>query len=414
MPSKNLVQVILLVVLIFLSAFFSSAETALTTVNKIRIRYLAERGNKAALIILKIIDEPEKMLSAILIGNNIVNLYASSLATTITIRVFGSSFIGLITGVLTFIVLIFGEITPKTMATKNAEEMALFFSGIIYILMILLTPIIYIVNKAAKIVLRLLGTDMDKKTDIMTEEDLRTIVEVGHEDGIIEKEEKKIINNVFDFGNTVARDIMIPRIDMSFIDAEADYDELLEVFRRDRYTRIPVFKDSSDNVIGIINVKDLLLIDRGKEFNIRDYLREPLYTYEYKKTAELMLEMRKTFNSFAIVLDEYGVTAGMITLEDMLEEIVGEIRDEYDDDEEESIISLGKGEYLIDAAMNLDDINEALGLNLVSEDYDSIGGLVMGMLDHLPKAKEEVEYEGIRMIVEKMEKARMSKIKLCL
>ena len=414
LDSSDAIQLLVLIVLLALSAFFSSSETALTTVNKIRIRTLADAGDPKAIILSKVIEEQGKVLSAILIGNNIVNLTASSLMTTLTISLFGNRAVGVATGILTLLILVFGEITPKTLSTISAESIALKNAKIIYGLMVVLTPVIYVVNQLSLGVLLLLRIDPNAKRDSITEDELRTIVEVSHEEGVIESEEKKMINNVFDFGDSVAKDIMVPRIDMTLVEVNATYQELLDIFREEKYTRIPVFEENTDNVIGIINVKDLLLIDNHEEFHIRDYLREPLYTYEYKKTAELMVEMRKTFNNIVIVLDEYGATAGLITLEDMLEEIVGEIRDEYDEDEEKSLVEMAPGEYSVEGAMKLDDLNDRLGLELESEDYDSVGGLVIGLLDHLPEEGEEVTDNGIRFVVESVDKNRIDRIKIVL
>ncbi|MDD3252677.1 MAG: hemolysin family protein [Lachnospiraceae bacterium] len=404
------IQICAVVVLLALSAFFSSAETALTTVNKMRIRTLADAGEERAQTLTKVIENPAKMLSTILIGNNIVNISASALMTTLTMQLFGSQAVGVATGVLTLLILVFGEITPKTLSTLYSENVALAYAPVIYVLMVILTPVIFFVNQFSYVVLLLLRVDPNKKRDAITEDELRTIVEVSHEEGVIESEEKKMINNVFDFGDSVARDVMVPRIDMVLVDVNATYEELLDVFREEKFTRIPVYEDSTDNVIGIVNMKDLLLYDKSQAFSIRSLLREPLYTYEYKKTAELMVEMRKTFNNIVIVLDEYGATAGLITLEDMLEEIVGEIRDEYDEDEEDAVIELNENEYLVSGATKLDDLNERLGLELESEDYDSIGGLVIGLLDHLPEEGEAVDYENLHLVVEHMDKNRIDKI----
>lgn len=382
------------------------------SVNKIRVRNLAEAGLSQAQILTKILDNQSKMLSAILIGNNVVNISASSLMTVIVTRAFGDKYVGLATGILTLLVLIFGEITPKTSATLYSESMALRSAKSIYFIMQVLTPVIFIVDKMSLGVLLLLHIDPNKKQDAITEDELRTIVEVSHEEGVIESDEKKMIYNVFDFGDSVAKDIMVPRIDMTFIDVNATYEEVIEVFRQEKYTRYPVYEDTTDNVIGIINIKDLLLIEHEKEFKLRDYLREPLYTYEFKKTAELMVELRKTQNNIAIVLDEYGATAGLITLEDMLEEIVGEIRDEYDEDEEDLIKKINPKEYVVEGAMKLDDLNDQLGLQLESEDYDSIGGFIIGLLDHLPEEGEEVTYQNLRLVVDKVERNRIDTIHL--
>lgn len=408
------IQLVIVLILLMLSAFFSSAETALTTVNKVRVRTLAENGDKRAAMVASVIENPGKMLSTILIGNNIVNLSASSLMTTLALRVFGSAAVGIATGVLTLLILVFGEITPKTMSTMYAEQISFAYAGAIHVLMVILTPVIFIVNKLSRGVLFVLRVDPNKKQDPMTEDELRTIVEVSHEEGVIESEEKKMINNVFDFGDAVAKDVMVPRIDMTMVDVNASFSELMTLFQEERFTRIPVYEENTDNVIGIVNMKDFILFDHDKEknFSVRDYLREPLYTYEYKKTAELMLEMRKTFNNIAIVLDEYGATAGLITLEDMLEEIVGEIRDEYDQDEEDDVKKIAADEYLVNGSTKLDDLNDRLGLSLKSEDYDSIGGLVIGRLDHLPEEGEEVNYENLHLKVEKMDKNRIEKVRI--
>ncbi len=408
------IQLVIVLILLMLSAFFSSAETALTTVNKVRVRTLAENGDKRAAMVASVIENPGKMLSTILIGNNIVNLSASSLMTTLALRAFGSAAVGIATGVLTLLILVFGEITPKTMSTMYAEQISFAYAGAIHALMVILTPVIFIVNKLSRGVLFVLRVDPNKKQDPMTEDELRTIVEVSHEEGVIESEEKKMINNVFDFGDAVAKDVMVPRIDMTMVDVNASFSELMTLFQEERFTRIPVYEENTDNVIGIVNMKDFILFDHDKEknFSVRDYLREPLYTYEYKKTAELMLEMRKTFNNIAIVLDEYGATAGLITLEDMLEEIVGEIRDEYDQDEEDDVKKIAADEYLVNGSAKLDDLNDRLGLSLESEDYDSIGGLVIGRLDHLPEEGEEVDYENLHLKVEKMDKNRIEKVRI--
>ncbi|MGN0334540.1 MAG: HlyC/CorC family transporter [Lachnospiraceae bacterium] len=415
MGPSDAIQLVTIIILLALSAFFSSAETALTTVNKIRVRSLVEDGDKRALTLAKVIDDPGKLLSAILIGNNIVNISASALTTVFATDVFGNLAIGAATGILTLLVLIFGEVTPKTCATIYPEKMALKYAKPIYILMILFTPLIFILNLLSSGVLRLLGINADDRDDSITEEDLRTIVEVGHEDGVLEPEEHKMINNVFDFGDHQAKDIMVPRVDMCFLNVDATYEETMDVYKEEKFTRIPVYEETRDNVIGILNVKDLLLYDKSQEFHVRDFLREAHYTYEFKNTSELLVEMRKNSISIAIVLDEYGSTAGLVTLEDLLEEIVGEIRDEFDGDEEEEVQKLGELEYLVEGSSKLEDLDDMIGLGIVSEDYDSIGGIVIDKLEHLPTEGEEViTDEGIRLVVEKVDKTRIEKVHIYL
>ena len=404
----------MLIALLVLSALFSSSETALTTVNRIRIRTLAGQGDKRAMTLLAVLQNPEKMLSVILIGNNVVNLYASSLATTVTLSLFGSKLVGVATGILTLAVLVFGEVAPKTMASRNAEQIALRAAGPVKVLMWLFTPLVFVVNNLARLVMKLFGADRPGKRELMTAEELRTIVQVGHEDGVIENSERKMIDNVFDFGDRNARDIMIPRIDMTCIDVEAGYEELMEVVREEKYTRIPVYKESADTIVGILNIKDLLFRAQDKPFRIAELMRKPLFTYEQKKTSELMVEMRKNYTNLAIVLDEYGVTAGMVTMEDILEEIVGEIRDEYDRDEEKSIRRIAPNTYLIEGNVKIDDVNEVLQLHLASEDYESIGGYVLEQLEHFPKEGECVTKGGISFTVTRMEQTRIAEVKLSL
>ena len=416
MGPSDAIQLAVLVILLALSAFFSSAETALTTVNRLRVRALVEEGDDRAIVLSKVIDDPGKLLSAILIGNNIVNISASSIATVLATNLIGSAGAGIATGVMTFLVLIFGEITPKTMASLKAEKIALSYAKIVYALMFVLTPLIFILDFLSGGILRLFGIDPDKRDDSVTEEDLRTIVEAGHEDGVLETEEHKMINNVFDFGDHQAKDIMVPRVDMCFLKLDATYEEFIEIYREEKFTRIPVYEETRDNVIGILNVKDLLLYNpKEQEFHVKDFLREAYYTYEFKNTSELMMEMRKNSISIAIVLDEYGATAGLVTLEDLLEEIVGDIRDEFDEAEAEEVQQLGEREYLVEGACKLEDLNDMIGLGIESEDYDSIGGIVIEALQHLPAEGEEVTTEnGTRLVVEKIDKNRIEKVHIYL
>ena len=404
-------KLIVLLILLALSSFFSSAETALTTVNKLRIRTMVEEGVKRASVVSKLIEDPGKMLSAILIGNNVVNLSASSLATSLAIEQLGNKAAGIATGILTLLILIFGEITPKTLATIHAEKLALVYAPIINLLTQVLTPVIFIVNKLSLILLLALRVDPKKKTATMTENELRTIVDVSHEEGVIESEERKMITNVVDFGDSLAKDIMVPRIDMAYATIDMTYNELLEVFREEKYSRLPVYSEEKLDIIGVINLKDVFFFrDDESKFHIKDYMREPYYTYEFKKTSELLGEMRKDSISMAIVLDEYGATAGLITIEDLLEEIVGEIRDEYDEDEEDIITQIGDHEYIADGSAKLDEINEYMNLRLESEDYDSIAGHIIHLLDHLPEEGEQIKENNVTFTVSKVDKNRIDKV----
>ena len=404
-------QILILLVLLLLSGIFSSAETALTTYNKIRMRALADEGNKRASAVLAVTENSGKMLSAILIGNNIVNTAVASLATTIAYRLGGTA-VAIASGLMTLLILLFGEITPKTMATIHAEKMSLFYAPVINIFMKIMTPFIFIVNGLSTGLLMLLRIDPNAKDNTMTEAELRSVVNVSHQDGVIESDEKEMIYNVFDLGDAIAKDVMVPRVNVTFADIDSSYDELIDLFREDKFTRLPVYQETKDNVVGTINMKDLLLYDSKKsEFQIKDILREAYFTYEYKSISELLVEMRQASFNIAIVLDEYGETSGLITLEDILEEIVGEIHDEYDENEDELIKEISDHEYIIEGSMSLDDVNDHLHTELNSEDYDSLGGLIIEHLDRLPQMGDEVVTEdGIRLVVEKLDKNRVETV----
>ena len=382
MDPSDTYQIIILLILLALSAFFSSNETALMSVNRIRLRSLADEGNKRASMAL----EMPKLLSAILIGNNIVNISASSLATTLAYS-FGGYMVSIVTLILTVLILIFGEITPKNYATINAEKITLRYIPIFKFLMTIMTPVIFIINLFSRGVMRLMRVDPDAASKAMTEEELRTIVDVSHEDGVIESDEKEMIYNVFDLGDATAKDIMVPRVHVTFADVESTYDELIEIFREDKFTRLPVYKDSQNNIVGIINMKDLLLYDKNEEFVIDRFLRKPHFTYETKSISDLLVEMKDSTFNIAIVLDEYG------------------------EKEDELVQKISDREYIIEGSMHLDDVNDHLNTELDSEDYDSLGGFIIEHLDRLPVAGDEViTEEGIRLIVEKLDKNRIEKV----
>lgn len=415
MDTTGVIQLVTILVLVGLSAFFSSAETAFTTVNRVRMKALADEGNSRASAVLTVLDHYSKMLSTILIGNNIVNLTASSLTTILASKVFGSYAVGIATGILTLTILIFGEIIPKNTAMIYSDKISLIYAKIILFLMKIFTPVVFIIDRLSMGISRLLHIDMSKKGSVMTENELKTYVDVSHEDGVIESEEREIIYNIFDFSDAVAKDIMIPRIDMVSIGLDMGYEEVLNIFKEYMYTRLPVYENDKDNIVGLINIKDFILLSDKEHFQVKDILREAYYTYEYKKTADLMIEMREITANVAFVLNEYGATVGMITLEDLLEEIVGEIRDEYDADEEELIQQIDRHTYLVEGGMKLDDINDALDISLHSEDYDSIGGLIIEHLDRLPEADETIITEdGITLQVKEINQNRIKKVSMTL
>ena len=409
-----IIESVIILILLVLSAFFSSSETALTTISPHRVRALVEDGVKNADVLDKVLSRKPKMLSVILICNNIVNLSASALMTVVVQKIWGNGAVSIGTGVLTLLVLIFGEVAPKTMASYRAEKVSLRYARIIYALMIFFTPLAAAINFIAKGVLHVFGFRKGEKEETITESELRTIVEVSHEEGVIEKEEKEYIDNIFDFGDTAVKEVMVPRIDVTYVNINDSYEDIREVFREDLYTRLPVYDEEKDTFVGIINVKDLMFYpdDKVPEFKVTDILREAGYTFEQKHLAELFMEMKRSGQSMMIVLDEYGDVAGIVTMEDLLEEIVGDIRDEYDENEQEDIVKIGEGEYLIRGYVSIDDINDSLALELESESVTSIGGLLMETLDHIPEEGESIETCGVRLSAEKVDKQRIETVKL--
>ncbi|MBR6172727.1 MAG: HlyC/CorC family transporter [Eubacterium sp.] len=416
MDSGSVIQLIILILLLLLSGIFSSMETALTTVNLNKLRALQEEGGrkgKKAARVLKLRENPSRLLTAVLIGNNVVNLSASALTTIFVARLFNSTMIGVGTGILTFLVLLFGEIVPKSLAALYSLPMSLFYSGPAYMLSLILSPLIWVLNKISRGIFRLFRIDPDVNPDQMTESELRMIVDVSHEEGVIEKEEQEMITNVVDFGDAVARDIMVPRADMTTAQITAGYDELLKQLRQDNYSRIPIYEDSRDHIVGILHVKDLILYAErhGKEnVDISRIMRKPVYVYEYQRTTQIFKDMKASSTTMCIVLDEYGITAGLITTEDLIEEIVGDIRDEYDASEAERIIKRPDGSYDVDGGMKLDDLKDALDVPFESEYYDSVGGLMIELLDRHPMEGDEVENDVASFRAIKVEKNRPSRV----
>ena len=404
---KNAIGLFVLILLVMCSSFFSSAETAFSTLNRTRLKTQVESGSARAAMVSDILSSYSRMLTTILVGNNIVNISASALATVLATDIFGSWAVGIATGLLTVVVLLFGEIVPKTTAMLKNEKIAFAYAPIIRLLMFLLFPIVFIIDKLSNGLLRLMRIDPEKKIVSISESELLSYVDTSHSQGVIESGEREMIHNMFDFSDAVAKDIMVPRVNMVTADFHTPYAELMDIFRENMYTRIPIYEDSPDNIIGVLNVKDMLFIENPDKFHLRDLMRDVYYTYEYKKVSELMSEMREKSVPLTIVLNEYGAAEGMITLEDMVEEIFGEIRDEYDEDER--ICKLGEGVYRIEGTMKLDDINDARGTEFESEDYDSIGGIIIEYLDdRLPEEGEEVTLEdGTLLKVEKAENNRI-------
>lgn len=414
MDSDLWIQILELIVLLALSGFFSSAETSMVSVSKIRLRTLEEEGDKKAALALKILENQSKMLSAILIGNNLVNTSAASIASLIAYS-FGGAAVSIATFIITFLILVFGEITPKTWATINADKLAIAYAPAVSLLMKILTPVIWFVNLFSSAILKLMGIKDSDKNQSMTESELRTIVDVSHEEGVIEEDEKDMINKVFDLGDAKAKEVMVPRVHVVMAEENSTYKDLLAIFREEKFTRIPIYKEKIDNIVGIVNMKDLLMYDDFSHFDMQKILRKPKFTYENKKVSELLMEMKESTFNLAIVMDEYGEFSGIVTLEDIIEEIVGDVQDEYDAHEEENIVKLNNQTYDVKGYLSLHDLNDYLDLDLDSEDFDSIGGLVIDTLGRLPQTNDEtILPNGIRIKVLKVEKNRIESVRLIL
>ena len=408
-------MIVAFLVLIMLSAFFSSAETSFMAVSKIRIKTLAEEENsRRAQLVQKLLDNNEQLLSTILVGNNLVNIAASSLTTSFVISVFGNEGIGvaLATGFVTLMILIFGEITPKTLASNNAEKFVLAFAPIISFFRIVFMPIVFILNVFTHIMMKAFG-DLSSTGPTVTQEDLKTIVNVSHEEGVLEDDERKMLHNIFAFGETEIKEIMTPRIHVEDVKDDISYDELIDFLKNCQFSRIPVYRnEDSDDIVGVLNIKDLLLADVDQEqFDIKNYMREPYFVYEFNQISDVFESMRKDHVTLAVVLDEYGVMSGIVSLEDIVEEIVGEIDDEYDQ-EDDDVVALADNQFLLDGSLEIDEVNEECGTSFESEEFESIGGLVLGAVGGVPEINQKVVIDNGLFVIEKIEKNRIETLRL--
>ncbi|HAS74472.1 MAG TPA: hemolysin [Clostridiales bacterium UBA8960] len=405
-------QLILLVVLIGMSSFFSASETALMSLSKIRIRHLVDEKVHGAEAVSKLVENPNKLLGSILVGNNVVNIGASALATSLAIQHFGSAGVGIATGAMTLLVLIFGEITPKSLAAQHSEFISLKIVGIINFFVILFNPIVFLLLLFTNGLIRLLGGKPGRVQPFITEDELKTMVNVSHEEGVLEVEEKEMIYNVFEFGDSQVKDVMTPRTDMIALEVGVTYEKIIETFKSEQFSRIPIYQETTDNIIGILYIKDLIFkSNENTVFDIHDYMREPYFTFEFKKITELFQELRIKHIPMAIVLDEYGGTAGIVTMEDLIEEIVGDIRDEYDDHEKD-IEVVKEDEYIVEGSTRIDELNDMIGVDIESEDFDTIGGFIVGEFGYIPEVNETIESHGIKFVVEEVDRNRIEKLRI--
>ena len=394
-------QLLVLIVLLLLSGFFSSAETALFSISRAKARHIAKERGLTNSLIKKMKDDPHRLLSTILIGNNLVNVAAAALATSITIGLAATHAVGIATGLMTALILIFGEIIPKSIATRNNVLIARLVIIPLYWLSILFAPIIYLLNFIPKL------TNKVQRKSRVTEEELMTFVEVVEEEGGIEEEEKELIHNIFEFDDTSASEIMTPRADMFVINVD---DELnVEAIIRSGFSRIPVIEEDIDHVIGILNIKDLFMqqVTSAQQTDARSVMSEPYFVPENKKLDHLLQEFKRRKQHLAIVVDEHGGVSGLITLEDALEEIVGEIVDETDRFEPH-IVKLNKNEWRVLGKSEIDDVNDKLAMDIPdTKEYDTFSGYILEQIGRIPQEKEDIKLGDFVVTVNEMDGTRI-------
>jgi len=403
---------ILLVLLVLMSAFFSSSETALINMSKIRLKYLVKEKVKNADKLEKLYEDSNKLIGAILIGNNIVNVATSSIATIITTSRFSNAGLGISVGLTTLVILIFGEITPKNLALKNSESISLFVAPIILFLVRIFTPILFILNNISNLLSALLGQRNDDKKPTITQDELKTIVDVSNQEGVLETDETEMIQNIFEFKDLTVDDIMIQRRDIVAISADMSYDEIIDVFKNRQLSRLPIYEDTIDDIIGVLYAKDLFFTEQSKEdFDIKTVMREPVFVNEFVKISDFFKKMQQVKTHIAIVLDEYGGVAGIVTMEDLVESIVGDIYDEYDQQDEE-VRKLKENIYVINGNSKLTEIQDLLQVELVSKDYESLGGYLMDKMGKIPTQGDIYEDENFKFVISSMDKNRINKVKV--
>ncbi len=416
MDPESSYEFIVLGILLILSVIFSSSETALMSLSKTRLRTMVDENIAGADRIQKIMEDPKKLLTTILIGNNIVNISASSLTTSIVFNLTGGNniMVAIATFVLTFLILIFGEITPKTVAAENAEKISLLVAPFIGLCIKIFLPVAFVLNKIAGVFIKIFGVDTDSNRLTITEAELKTIVDVSHEEGVLENDEREMINNVFEFGDSTAKEIMTPRTEIIAFSNNATYEEIIDVFEEERISRIPVYSESVDNIIGILYFKDIVFLKDISDFDVNNYLREVYFTYESKLISHLLADMQTKRVGLSIVLDEYGGTAGLITNHDIIEEIFGDLHDEDDEEIENTVTVVSEKEFEVDGIIRLDDFEEITGLEIDTEDFETVAGYVIGLFGRIPEIGEEIEATdyNIKFVVEEIEKNRLDKIRV--
>jgi len=425
-PNRILLRVALILVLVAANAFFAAAEMALVSVRRTRIKQLVEDGDPRAQTVQKLLDRPTNFMATVQIGVTLVGFLASAF-TEVSIADIPARWLEsigvardaargtavfLMTCVIGFVTLVLGEIAPKSLAMLHAEKLSLALARPVYLLSVLALPAVRVVSFVSDLVVRPFGGHVRFSAPILTEEELKMLVEAGEEEGVIEEEEKEMIHSIFDFTDTVARQVMKPRTDMKAAPITSSLDDLLDLITTTGHSRIPIYEDNVDHIVGVVHAKDLLPILRQEKrpFDIRAVMREAYFIPETKDVDELLAEFKRGKIQMAIVRDEYGGTAGLVTVEDLLEEIVGEIRDEYDV-EEPLIQVIDEDHAIVNARMSVDDLNEQMNLDIPeSEEYETIGGFVFDLFGRQPNEGETVSYANLEFTVQKVEDGRLHTI----
>lgn len=411
MTRKNLIELIIIIIGIGMSAFFSSSETAMTSTSNLKLRQLEKNKVKNASLLRQLLDDIQSLLTTILVGNNIVNIVTTTVATLFFTDLFGAKGAVMSAVILTFLLLIFGEITPKMVAQAKSEDVSLKFAKPIYVCTVILKPIVLVLGFVTKSLTKYFVKE-NQNSDIVTEEDIKTIVDVSEEQGVINFEESEMINNVFEFGRRDVSDIMTARTNMEAIAVDSTKEELYTFLRESMHSRIPIYGESIDNIIGILHMKDIVnFMTEGKELNLKKLARPTFYAYENMDIFDLFKNMKQVNVSLAIVVDEYGGTSGLVSIEDIVEELVGDIYDEYDPEEKE-IIKINDYEYLVNPSLHLNDFNDYFKTALVEVKNDSIGGYLIDHLDRLPKEGDIIRVDKMVISVEKMDRYKLNLLRI--
>jgi CBS domain containing-hemolysin-like protein len=411
------ISFLIIIFCLVLIALLSVAEVAFIAVNRIRLRHLTEKGSKSAETAQKIREQHDRLFSAVILSGNLFTILATSVGTALAIKIFSGNGIIIATIVMTFLTVIFGELTPKTFAVTHAEKIVLIMAKPLDIYMKLISPLVWVFNKLSNLIIRLLGGEIKPTPQLLTEDEMKAMISIGEEEGTLEKEEKKMLHNVFEFGDTRVSEAMVPRTEIVAVPEDAVVADVLELLTANRYSRYPVINETVDNIVGLLYVKDILMKMEKEEVTkttpIKNIIRDAYYIPESKMVTELLDEMQKNKFQIAIIVDEHGGTAGLITLEDIMEEIVGGLQDEFEAIEAEKEVEIvDESTFMVVGSTGMDEVNELVGADIKSEEFNTIGGFLFGLFGHLPKIGEQLRYHKLRFLILEMDGKRIEKIKI--